>query len=141
MQPDFGSIGAYRTRIGADSVALFSNITPEFASPLGQRTIAERARSAVYLGVDAVLISGPITGMPTDIGQLRAAKAAVPRVPGAGQHRRDGGHRARDPGRRGRRDRRHDLKRDAVTWNPVDPARAASLHGGRRRRARARWRC
>jgi membrane complex biogenesis BtpA family protein len=127
MQPDFGSISAYQAGIGAGSVALFSNITPEFASPLGQRTISERARSAVYLGVDAVLISGPITGMATDTGQLRAAKAAVPQAPvlantgvtadtvpeilaladGAivGTH----------------------LKRGAVTWNPVDPARAARL--------------
>jgi membrane complex biogenesis BtpA family protein len=127
MQPDFGSITAYQAGIGAGSVALFSNITPEFASPLGRRTIAERARGAVYLGVDAVLISGPITGMATDTGQLRAAKAAVPQAPvlantgvtadtvpeilanadGAivGTH----------------------LKRGAVTWNPVDPARAARL--------------
>jgi hypothetical protein len=127
MQPDFGAIGGYRNRIGAESVAIFSNITPEFASPLGQRSTAERARSAVYLGVDAVLITGPITGLPTDLAELRAAKAAVPDSPvlastgvtadtvrevlavadGAivGTH----------------------LKRDGVTWNPVDPLRAAAF--------------
>jgi hypothetical protein len=127
MQPDFGAIGGYRNRIGAESVAIFSNITPEFASPLGQRSTAERARSAVYLGVDAVLITGPITGLPTDLAELRAAKAAVPGSPvlastgvtaetvrevlavadGAivGTH----------------------LKRDGVTWNPVDPLRAAAF--------------
>jgi hypothetical protein len=110
MRPDYGSIADYRTNIGAGSVALFSNITPEFARPLGHRTIPERARSAVYLGVDALLISGPLTGTATDIDQLRAAKAAVPQTPvlavadGAivGTH----------------------LKRDGITWNPVDRARA-----------------
>ena len=77
MRPDFGAIGAYRSAIGAQQVAIFANITPEFASSLGGRTIAQRARSAVYLGVDALLISGAITGEPTDLAQLRAAKAAV----------------------------------------------------------------
>src|ERR1700684_669979 len=62
MQPDYGSIAAYREQIGAGDIALFSNITPEFASTIGERTIPERAQSAVYLGIDAILISGPITG-------------------------------------------------------------------------------
>ncbi len=81
MRPDFGAIGGYRARTGAGLVAVFANITPEFASPLTGRNIAGRARSAAYLGVDALLISGPITGVPTDTGQLIQAKAAVPRVP------------------------------------------------------------
>ena len=105
-------------------MALFTNITPEFASPLGHRTIPERARSAVYLGVDALLISGPLTGMATDIDQLRAAKAAVPQTPvlantgvtadtvkpilGVADGAIVGTH----------------LKRDGVTWNEVDRARA-----------------
>jgi membrane complex biogenesis BtpA family protein len=125
MRPDFGSIGAYQSGIGAGSVALFANITPEFASPLAQRTIAERARSAVYLGIDAILISGPITGEPTDADQLRAAKTAVHATPvlantgvTAGTVRNilplcDGAIVGTD------------LKVSAVTWNPVDPDRAA----------------
>ena len=74
-----------------------------------------------------MLITGPITGLPTDLAELRAAKAAVPGSPvlastgvtaetvrevlavadGAivGTH----------------------LKRDGVTWNPVDPLRAAAF--------------
>jgi predicted TIM-barrel enzyme len=39
-------------------VALFTNITPEFASSVGHRTVAQRARSAAYLGADALLVSG-----------------------------------------------------------------------------------
>jgi uncharacterized protein len=108
-------------------VAVFANITPEFASALGNRTTAERARSAAFLGADALLITGPITGMPTSLEELQAVKAAVPGTPvlastgvTAGTIRRTletadgaivGTH----------------LKRDGVTWNPVDPVRAAAF--------------
>jgi membrane complex biogenesis BtpA family protein len=125
MRPDFGAIAAYRTDIGAERVALFSNITPEFASPLGRRGIPERARSAVYLGVDALLISGPITGTATDIGELRAAREAVPKTPVLA-----------NTGVTAETVRRvlevadgaivgTHLKRDGVTWNPVDRDRAS----------------
>jgi len=125
MQPGYGSIGAYRTDIGAESVALLANITPEFASPLGRRSIGERAKSAAFLGVDAVLISGPITGVPTDTGQLSAASAAIQPVPvlantgvTAGTVRQvldlcDGAIVGTD------------LKIGGLTWNPVDAERAA----------------
>lgn len=125
MRPDFGAIGGYRAQINAGQVALFANITPEFASPLTPRSLAARARSAAYLGVDALLISGPITGAPTDTGQLAEAKAAVPAVPvlantgataatvGAILARADGVIVGTA------------LKAGGITWNPVDPARAA----------------
>jgi membrane complex biogenesis BtpA family protein len=132
MRPDFGAIGAYRSEIGAQEVAIFANITPEFASSLGGRTIAQRARSAVYLGVDALLISGAITGEPTDLAQLRAAKAAVtstgvtavPVLANTGVTAdtvadvlavADGAIVGTA------------LKAGGVTWNEVDPERAASL--------------
>ena len=81
MQPDFGNIAAYRTAIGAAGVALFSNITPEFGSTIGRRSIAERAQGAAFLGVDAILISGQITGTAIDLADVRAAKAAAPGTP------------------------------------------------------------
>ncbi|HEV2257063.1 MAG TPA: BtpA/SgcQ family protein [Streptosporangiaceae bacterium] len=112
---------------GQRDVAVFANITPEFASPLGHRTTPERARGAACLGADALLITGPITGLPTSIEELRTVKAAVPGTPvlastgvTAGTVKRTleaadgvivGTH----------------LKRDGVTWNPVDPARAAAF--------------
>jgi hypothetical protein len=124
MQPDFGEIAAYRERIGAGDVATFSNITPEFASTIGTRTIPQRAKSAVYLGVDAILISGQITGTPLDLDELRAAKKAVPETPVLANT----GVRAEtvaeilaiaDGVLVGT-----SLKVDGVTWNPVDPDRA-----------------
>jgi uncharacterized protein len=127
MRPDFGAIAAYRADIGAESVALFANITPEFASPLAHRSVAERARSAVCLGVDCLLISGAITGTPTDISELRAAKAAVGQTPVLANTGVTTGTvpdilAVADGAIVGTH-----LKRDGVTWNPVDPQRAAAF--------------
>jgi uncharacterized protein len=124
MRPDFGAIAAYREHIGAGSVALFTNITPEFASTVGTRSITERARSAAYLGVDAILISGQLTGTATDVGALREAKAAVPEMPvlantGVREETVDQILAIADGVFVGT-----SLKRDGVTWNAVDPERA-----------------
>ena len=128
MRPRFGNVKAGQTRIGAEGVKVFANITPEFAGPLGngtQRTAAQRARGAVALGVDAVLITGPITGLPADMAELRAAKAAVPETPVLASTGVTAGTvseilNVADGVIVGTH-----LKRDGVTWNPVDPARAA----------------
>jgi hypothetical protein len=127
MRPDFGSISAYRAGIGAASVALLANITPEFASPLGGRTIAQRARSVAFLGADAILISGPITGTATDTEQIRAAKAAAPQVPVLANTGVTADTVARTLAVADGAIVGTALKRDAITWNPVDSARAARL--------------
>ena len=49
IEPNVGEIAAYRTAIGGEDIALFDNIAPEFASAIGSRGIAERARGAAYL--------------------------------------------------------------------------------------------
>ena len=133
MRPDFGAIGAYRIDIGAQSVALFANITPEFASSVGHRTIEQRARSAVCLGVDALLVSGAITGEPTDLTQLCQVKEAVPgtavlantgvtaETVGAVLDRADGAIVGTA------------LKAGGITWNAVDPDRAAQFMTAARR--------
>jgi membrane complex biogenesis BtpA family protein len=133
MRPDFGAIAAYRAGIGAESVALFANITPEFASSLGPRTITERARSAVFLGVDAVLISGPITGTPTDIAELRAAKAALPAAPVLANTGVTADTVAEILAVADGAIVGTTLKRGAVTWNPVDHGRAATFMEAARR--------
>lgn len=125
MRPDFGSIAAYRQHIGASSVAMFSNITPEFASSLGSRSLTARARSAAFLGVDAILISGQITGTATDIRELLEAKTAVPDMPvlantGVREETVDEVLAVADGVFVGT-----SLKRDGVTWNAVDPERAS----------------
>jgi uncharacterized protein len=120
MQPSFGETKT-------EAVKVFANITPEFASSPGQRTAAQRARSAAYLGVDAVLITGPITGSPTSLEDLRTVKEAVPDTPvlastGVTADTVNETLKIADGVIVGTH-----LKRDGITWNPVDPARAAAF--------------
>src|SRR6516162_5629703 len=46
IAPSLGELAAYRDAIGAGDIALFGNITPEFSSSIGTRSVAERARSS-----------------------------------------------------------------------------------------------
>jgi uncharacterized protein len=126
-ESDLGLMRPGLSATTAGDVAVFANVTPEFASPLGKRTTAERARGAAFLGVDAILITGPITGLPTSIEELRTVKAAVPGSPvlastgvTVGTIKRT--LEAADGAIVGTH-----LKHDGVTWNPVDPVRAAAF--------------
>jgi membrane complex biogenesis BtpA family protein len=127
IEPRIGEIAGFRTAIGASSVLLFDNIQPEFASALGRRSIGQRAKGAAFLGVDAILISGPAAGTSLEMSDLRAAKEAVPDVPVIANT----GVRAdtiaeifsvADGAIVGT-----SLKRDGITWNEVDPDRARAL--------------
>ncbi len=80
IAPAIGDLAGYRSAIGADGVAFFDNISPEFSSALGSRTIADRARGAAFLGMDAILISGPAAGVAFAMSDLSAAKEAVPEM-------------------------------------------------------------
>ena len=58
------------------------NINAEFASPAGSRTIAQRAKSAVFASLaDIVLVSGPATGEAVELSNLKEAKSAIPATP------------------------------------------------------------
>ena len=127
ISPAIGDLAAYRDAIGAGDVALFDNIAPEFASAIGSRGIAERARGAAFLGADAILISGPAAGVPFAMSDLAAAKDAVPQTPVVANT----GVRAESI-----RDILAiadavivgtSMKVDGITWNPVDPVRAQKL--------------
>ncbi|MGZ8563999.1 MAG: BtpA/SgcQ family protein [Candidatus Limnocylindria bacterium] len=127
IEPQIGEIAAYRTAIGGDEIALFDNIAPEFASAVGSRDIAERARGAAFLRVDAVLISGPAAGVSFEMNDLRAAKEAVPDFPviantGVQADRIAEIFAVADGVIVGT-----SLKVDGLTWNAVDPDRAGRL--------------
>lgn len=118
-----------RRRLGADDVGVFVNVTPEFASSLGTRTVGVAARSAVVSSLaDAILVSGPMAGAEPSIEALREAKAAVsglaPVIANTG---------AKAANVKSYLDVADgvivgsDLKRDGHTWNPVDPRRVESF--------------
>jgi uncharacterized protein len=115
------------TEANQQDVAVFANITPEFASPLGHRAAKERARGAVSLGVDAILITGPITGLPTSLEELQAVKAAVPGTPVLASTGVTVGTIKRTLETADGAIVGTHLKHDGVTWNPVDPVRAAAF--------------
>jgi len=76
--PDAAALYRYRRQIDAENVRIFANITPEFASPLGSRSVAQRAKSAVVSSlVDAILIAGPMAGAEPDYATVLEAKEAV----------------------------------------------------------------
>jgi hypothetical protein len=127
IEPRIGEIAGYRRMIGADGVALFDNIAPEFASAIGNRSVADRARGAAFMGMDAVLISGPAAGVPFAMSDLRAAKEAVPETDvvantGVRADRMAEIFAVADGAIVGT-----SLKVDGVTWNAVDPARAGAI--------------
>jgi membrane complex biogenesis BtpA family protein len=82
-QPDAARMLRYRHYIDADQVKVFFNLTPEFASPLGSRTIGQRVHSAIVSSLpDAILVSGPMAGAEPELSWLEEAKqAAVDNVP------------------------------------------------------------
>ena len=127
IEPAIGEIAGYRTAIDADDVLLFDNIQPEFASAIGRRTVEQRARGAAFMGVDAILVSGPAAGVPFEMGDLRAAKQGAGDTPvfantGVRAERVAEIFEVADGAIVGT-----SLKVDGVTWNAVDPDRARRL--------------
>lgn len=114
----------YRKLIQATDVAMFFNITAEFAYSLDRRPVEFIAKSVVFSSMaDAILVSGPMTGQPPEVETVRKVKEVLKEVPvivNTGV----------------REENVHELlsvadgvivgtslKKDGVTWNPVDPER------------------
>ena len=123
--PDAAGLLRERRRIGAGQVAMFMNITPEFASRLGGRDVGEVARSVVVSSLpDAILVSGPMAGAEPALDTVQRVKDAVgdqaPVLVNTGAKSVNVGHflEVADGVIVG-----SDLKRDGYTWNPVDPDR------------------
>jgi hypothetical protein len=124
--PDAAHLLRERRRLDRDDLAILMNVTPEFASPIGDRDAAWLARSAVVSSLpDAILVSGPMAGSEPDVATVAAVREAVPadvRV-------------LLNTGAKAATIAQYlahcdgcivgsDLKVDGGTWNPVDPERA-----------------
>lgn len=123
--PDAAEIYRYRHQIDADDIRIFANITPEFASPLGSRSISQRARSAVVSSLaEVILVSGLMAGAEPDLSVLKEAKQALEgTVPvflntGAKLSNIEQFLSVADGVIVG-----SSLKTEGYTWNPVDPDR------------------
>lgn len=123
--PDAAALYRYRRQIDAEHIKIFANITPEFGSPLGNRTLGQRAKSVVTSTlVDAILIAGAMAGDAPDLSLVHEAKDAV----------RDSVPVLLNTGATADRVAQYlsvadgvivgsYLKVDGHTWNPVDPHR------------------
>ena len=127
--PDAAELYRFRQRVNAEHVRIFANVTPEFASPLGTRTVAQRAKSAVVSSlVDAILIAGPMAGAEPDYSAVEEAKQAVgadvPVLLNTGAKKENIARylQVADGVIVG-----SSLKVDGYTWNPVDPQRAQAF--------------
>lgn len=79
--PDAGKAMRYRDRLGRSDMAMLYNISAEFAHSLDQRSLPDRARSAVFSSIpDAILVSGQITGEAAALSDLEAVKAVLPNI-------------------------------------------------------------
>lgn len=127
-QPDAGKALRYRDRLQRRDLAMLYNVSAEFAWSLDQRSLADRARSAVFSSIpDAVLVSGQITGEAAALSDLEAVKKALPDTPvlantGVKHATVAEVLRVADGCIVG-----SSLKVDGNTWNPVDPERAAEF--------------
>lgn len=134
--PDAGAAMRYRNRLGRKDLALMYNISAEFAWSLDQRSLTDRARSAVFSSIpDAVLVSGVITGEAAALSDLEAVKKVLPDTPvlantGVKHNTVADVLKISDGCVVG-----SSLKVEGDTWNPVDPERAKDFMD-RARRAR-----
>lgn len=123
-----GEVSQYRRAIDAGGVRLFFTINAEFAAPVAPRPIAAVARSVAFSSLpDALCVSGPLTGAPAPLEELRAAKEAAGDVPvfaNTGVRRETVADvlAVADGCIVGTA-----LKVDGVTWNAVDPVRVRAL--------------
>ena len=123
---DAAAVLRERRRLDADELGIFMNITPEFASAIGQRTPAQVARSTAVSSLpDAILVSGAMAGAEPGLRTVQEVREAVP----------EGIPVLLNTGARADTIARYlavcdgcivgsDLKIDGYTWNPVDRERA-----------------
>lgn len=115
----------FRKNIGADEIDLLFNVNAEFASPLDSRKMEDVVRSVVFSSLaDIICVSGPMTGSSPQVEHIKTAKDAVSSKTSVLANT---GVKAENVARIlevadgvvvGT-----SLKKDGVTWNPVDPAR------------------
>jgi len=126
--PDAGKAIRYRNRLGRKDLAVLYNVSAEFAASLDVRSVADRARSAVFSSLpDAILVSGQITGEAARMEDLEAVKKILPDTPvlantGVKHHTVADTFAIADGCIVG-----SSLKFDGSTWNAVDPERASEF--------------
>jgi len=119
-----GELYRYRKLIDAGNIAIFFNISAEFAYNLDRRPLEEIAKSVVFSSLaDVILVSGPKTGVSPSLEMIRKVKEGVKDVPvfvntGLNIENAKELLKVADGAIVGT-----SLKKNGVTWNPVDKER------------------
>jgi membrane complex biogenesis BtpA family protein len=117
----------YRRQLGVE-VKILADVFVKHATPLGTLSIEQAARDTAYRGLaDALIVTGPGTGEPTEMADVLRVKEAVPDIPllvGSGVHE---GNVAQLLSVADGVIVGTSLKQDGVTTNPVDERRVAGL--------------
>jgi membrane complex biogenesis BtpA family protein len=81
-EPDCAGAVQLRQQSGRTDMKLMFNVNAEFAHSLDARPVEVRAQSVVFSSLaDVILVSGPMTGRPTDISVLEKVCSLLARVP------------------------------------------------------------
>ncbi|MGV8833934.1 MAG: BtpA/SgcQ family protein [Devosia sp.] len=81
-EPNAAKALRLRRSLGRPDLKLLFNINAEFAASLDTRSIAMRAKSAVFSSLaDVLLVSGPLTGQPAEMSNLQSVREALPDTP------------------------------------------------------------
>jgi membrane complex biogenesis BtpA family protein len=81
-EPNAAKALRLRRQLGRQDLKLLFNINAEFADSLDTRAIALRAKSAVFSSLaDVILVSGPLTGQPAEMSNLKSVREALPDTP------------------------------------------------------------
>lgn len=82
IEPEAEQIIAHRKYIDAEHIAVFADIQPKHKKLLEEgKDIAISADQACSAGADALIVSGPKTGIETAISDIQNAKQACPDTP------------------------------------------------------------
>lgn len=81
IEGDAKKITSFRKSIGADDVALFTDIHVKHSKILSKHTITESAKLAIGGGADAIIVTGKWTGDAPDLNELKEVRKAVGEFP------------------------------------------------------------
>ena len=86
IEPEPAAVIAYRQKIRADAVLLFTDLQVKYSQPVdGPKPIEQSAGEAALAGADAVIVTGSETGIGPSVEDLRGARSGgVPVLIGSG---------------------------------------------------------
>ncbi len=76
-----GEMTRYRARLGASDIAVLADIQVKYTTMMAERSIELSAQGAAMSGVDAIVVTGQVTGNAPPVETAARAKNAVGKTP------------------------------------------------------------